>query len=141
MAQGKDIITEIVAIAEPREINGYLNSYGLPSVNTRAQALKNVQAVCLKNGEEAFAKLALIHPHREFILDAHKAMGKDSYSNCAGCGGTCGGTSNADGDQNPNKVTAEPKEEKGAIGKFVENNTTALMLMTTVIVVALLVRK
>jgi hypothetical protein len=145
--KGKIKLVELLAYNAQVPSRELLQKYGISDPkNTHELSDKLEQLYLTATDKSTIEKsFAEIHPHKDLILAylsenapsktivkveeplsaACGCSGFDSYSNCSGCGGTCGGSSNAEGS---NINTAQPN--------FNQKNDT-LALLTLVSIVAL----
>lgn len=97
----------------PEGVADMLRKYGFSVSKDPSQNVEKLKTIVRQFGDEALSEIASIHPDRELILShANIDMDKKSsacggdgdheFSNCSGCGGSCGcskKTSNAEGEQ------------------------------------------
>ncbi len=145
--KGKIKLVELLAYNAQLPARELLQKHGISDPTNTHELSDKLEALYLGSQDRASIEkeFAEIHPHKDLILTylssnapsktivkveeplsaACGCSGFDNYSNCSGCGGTCGGSSNAEGG---NINSAQPN--------FNQRNDT-LALLTLVSIVAL----
>ncbi len=108
-------IEEYVVNSNPKGADDFLMKWGMSAPRDRTDFYEKVKYVLANGKEEAFADIAQVPtPYRDMILQFSKPIGKHDHghsnaggcgcsgvngkSNCNGCGGKCGGSSNVEGE-------------------------------------------
>jgi len=127
--KGLSIYSYIAKNGKQKEINGYLNAFGLPPASNRQDAENKLKIATLNYGDEAVNKLSMIHPDKELL-------NCNGYMNCDGCK-----YKNAEG----NPETAEPTETSVKMGSqikgFVKENQTLVISVIAIIAIMTIAKK
>lgn len=153
-------IEEYVAINNPKQADALIRKYGIPPSRSYRDLVAKLRALTKRKKEEAFIELAKIEtPYRSLLLsnseeDNSNACGcsgadGETKSNCAGCGGNCGGMSAVNGTPEEKQMTAKTvSEEVNAINEKSDKEKTktnyvpiAIAAIGGVVLAMLLLRK
>lgn len=120
--------------------NRFLTSNGYPPSSAPYELAQRLGAFITQNGDKGLQAVMILHPDREEILSQtygfnipnyNNAMGPQ-YNNCAGCGGTCGGSNNHNNATGP--ATTQPTQNLWSTEKSL--NTLAVVALVGIVFLA-----